>query len=229
MRRFHFAIAALTLVSLSWGHLVPGSLKFSRPWPYHPDDTVTVSFGVEQPHGVVDIDFSLNGKVWTSVKAGMSASTEMTYSYRWKVGKDTTSHGKLRICQENGTKCTNADTTSDPGGTAKGVNGSRYTLISNPFSIVAVPITALSRTEFESAPSLSEVAPSSLYLTFSLLSEGPVSLIAYDAEGREAAVLLRDRFSAGAHRVPLRSDALQAHPEWVLRLNVAGRLEAIRP
>lgn len=228
MRRFLIATAALSLVSLSWGHLTPGSLKFSRPGPYHPGDTVTVSFGVDVPHGVVDIDFSLNGKTWTMLKSGMQASSRTTYNYKWTVGTDTTSHGKIRICQENGTKCTNADTTSDPGGTAKGVNGSRYVLVSSAFSIQADP-TGLSRPASGPAPSLREVAPGSLELAFSLASEGLVSLIAYDAQGREAALLMRDRFAAGPHRFPLYFEALRAHPEWVLRLNLAGRIEALNP
>jgi len=223
MRRFLFAILAVSLVSLSWGHFVPGSLKFSRPSPYHPGDTVTVSYGVDVPHGVIDIDFSLNGKTWTSVKSGIAAKSKMTYTYKWTVGQDTTTHGKLRICQENGTKCTNADTTDDPSG-AK--NGARYVLMSGPISIVA-PSTALSPGELAAAPSLREVAPGSLELAFSLPSESPVRLIAYDARGRETALLLRDRFSAGAHRLSLFSEALREHPDWLLRLSVAGQNQAL--
>ncbi len=223
MRRFPFAMIAMSMVSLSWGHFVPGSLKFSRPSPYHPGDTVTVSFGVDQPHGVIDIDFSLNGKTWTSVKAGMAAKSKMTYTYKWTVGQDTTTHGKLRICQENGTKCTNADTTNDPSGT---INGARYVLISNPISIIA-PSTALAKSPFAAAPSLCEVEPGSLELSFSLPSESPVRLIAFDAQGRETALLLSDRFSAGAHRLSLFSGALREHPDWLLRLSLAGRYQAL--
>ncbi|MBW8888960.1 MAG: hypothetical protein JF616_14495 [Fibrobacteres bacterium] len=219
MRRFLIAIAALSLVSMSWGHFTPGSLKFSRPSPYHPGDTVTVSYAVEVVHGVIDIDFSLNGKTWTSVKSGIAAKSKMTYTYKWTVGQDTTSHGKLRICQENGTKCTNADTTNDPSGA---INGARYVLISPLISIVA-PTSNLSQFASDAAPTLREVGPGSLELGFSLASEGPVSLIAYDAQGREAALLLRDRFSAGAHRFSLFSQALREHPAWLLRLNVAGQ------
>lgn len=225
MRPFLSAIAALSLVSLSWGHLVPGSLKFARSGPYHPGDTVTVSFGVEVVHGGVDIDFTPNGKTWTMLKSNMTAKSRMTYTYKWTVGTDTTSRGRLRICQENGTKCTNADTTDDPSGNK---NGARYVLISGPLSIVANS-TALSPAESDAVPSLRAAEAGAFDLAFSLSAEGPVSLIAYDAEGREAAVLLRDRFSAGAHRLSLFSEALRVHPEWVLRLDAAGKIDALRP
>ena len=222
MRRFLIATAALSLVSQSWGHLTPGSLKFSRPSPYHPGDTVTVSFGVDIVHGNVDIDF-WNGKVWTSVKSGMSAKSKGTATYKWTVGQDTTTHGKLRICQENGTKCTNADTTNDPSGD---INGARYVLIS-PLISTLPNTAALTPFVLDAAPSLREVAPGALELAFSLASEGPVSLIAYDAQGREVAFLLRDRFSAGAHRLSFFSQALRAHPNWLLRLSVAGQIQPL--
>src|SRR5690349_19115559 len=109
MRPFLLATAALSLVSLSFGHLTPNSLKFSKSGPYHPGDTVTVSFNVDVAHGVIDFDFSVNGgKAWTSLKAGMAAKSTGPYTYKWTVGTDTTSHGFLRVCQENGTKCISA-------------------------------------------------------------------------------------------------------------------------
>jgi hypothetical protein len=225
MRPFLSAIIALNLISISWGHFTPGSLKFSRSGPYHPGDTVTVSFGVDIPHGVIDIDFTPNGKTWTMLKSGMVAKSKMTYTYKWTVGTDTTSRGKLRICQENGTKCTNADTTNDPSGN---MNGARYVLIGGPLSITANS-TALSRMGSDAAPALRAAEAGALDLAFSLPSEGPVSLIAYDAAGRETAVLLRDRFSAGAHSLSLFSEALRAHPGWVLRLDVDGKSEALKP
>jgi hypothetical protein len=75
---------------------------------------------------------------------------------------------------------------------------------------------------------MTRVAPGAFDLAFSLSSEGPVSLAAYDAQGREAAILLRDRFSAGEHRLSIYSEALRAHPEWILRLDMAGRIEALQ-
>jgi hypothetical protein len=223
MPRFLLAAAACA-VSLSYGHLVPNSLKFSRSAPYKPGDTVTVSFGVDVPHNGVNVDFSLDGKAWTTLKANMPAPSRTTYSYKWTVGKDTTQHGKIRICQMNGTTCTNADTTNDPSGLVK---GSRYVLVSAPFSISAP--TGLAPLAAEAGPSLRSRGPGSLDLEFALAAEGPASLVAFDARGRQAAVLLEGRYPAGAHRVSLFSEALRAHPEWVLRLAAGGESRALSP
>jgi hypothetical protein len=222
MPRFLLATALAT--SLSFGHLTPNSLKFSRSAPYKPGDTVTVSFAVDVPHNGVNVDFSPDGKAWTTLKSNMPAPSRTTYSYKWIVGKDTTQHGKIRICQMNGSTCTNADTTNDPSGQVK---GSRYVLISAPFSISAP--TGLAPLPSDAAPSLRFRGPGSLDLGFALPTEGPVSLVAYDARGRKAAVLLEGRYPAGAHRVSLFSEALRAHPDWVLRWIAPGQAEAAAP
>lgn len=222
MFRVLLATAVVTFTSLPWAHLTSGTLKLSRSGPYHPGDTLTISFGVDIPHSGCNIDLTLDGKKWTTLKANMPAPSRQTYSYKWTVGPDTTSKGKIRICQMNGTTCTNADSTNDPSGTK---NGARYVLISQPF-VIAPVVTALSRpgTEpgmqpgIDAAPSLREAAPGSLELSFSLASEGPVSLVAYDARGRVAAVLLTGRYAPGFHRLSLFSKARRAHPEWILRI-----------
>jgi hypothetical protein len=223
MRRVLFATAVLAIAASSWAHLVPGSLKFSRPGPYHPGDTLTISFGVDVPHGGYNVDLTLDGKKFTTIKANIAAPSKQTYKYKWTVGQDTSSKAKIRICQMGGsTPCTDADNVDRPS------SGMNYVLIGSVFTIAPVP-AALSPREGESAPALAWAAPGALELAFSLPAEGPVTLIAYDAEGREAAVLLRDRFSAGAHRFPLFSAALAAHPGWILRLEAAGRSDALRP
>jgi hypothetical protein len=223
MRRFLFATAVIAFAASSWGHLTPGSLKFSRPAPYHPGDTLTISFGVDVPHGGYNVDLTLDGKKFTTIKANISAPSKQTYKYKWTVGQDTSSKAKIRICQMGGsTPCTDADNADRPS------SGMNYVLISSVLSIAPVP-AALSPREVENARALTRTAPGALDLAFSLPSEGPVALIAYDAQGREAATLLRDRFSAGVHRFTLFSEALRAHPEWILRLNAAGRSEALQP
>jgi hypothetical protein len=221
MRRFLFATAALALITSSWGHLTPGSLKFSRQGPYRPGDTLTISFGVDQPHGGCNVDLTLDGKKFTTIKANISAPSKQTYKYKWTVGQDTTSKGKIRICQMGGsTPCTDADNMDRPS------SGNNYVLMGSAFT-VAVP-AALAPREGGAAHAMTRVAPGAFDLAFSLSSEGPVSLAAYDAQGREAAILLRDRFSAGEHRLSIYSEALRAHPEWILRLDMAGRIEALQ-
>lgn len=223
MRRVLLATAVLALATVSWGHLTPGSLKFSRPGPYRPGDTLTISFGVDIPHGGCNVDLALDGKKFTTIKANISAPSKQTYKFKWTVGQDTSSKAKIRICQMGGsTPCTDADNVDRPS------SGMNYVLMGSVFSIAPVP-AALSRTQDGNAPALAWSAPGALDLAFSLTSEGPVTLIAYDARGREAAVLLRDRFSAGAHRFSLFSAALRAHPGWILRLNVDGRSDALLP
>jgi hypothetical protein len=229
MRRVLFATAALALVTTSWGHLLAGTLKLSRTGPYHPGDTLTVSFGVDIPHpGGCNVDLSLDGKTWKTIKASIPAKTKQTYFYKWTVGADTSSHGRLRICQMNGKQCTDADSTDDPKGST--VAGSRYFLISSPFAITAKSIVP-SQIEFNAGSSRSfrQIGPGALDLAFSLTSDGLVSLIAYNAQGRKTAVLFRDRFTTGSHRISLFSEALRTHPEWVLRLDAAGRSETLKP
>lgn len=226
MRRVLFATVAFAIATSSWGHLVSNSLKLSRTGPYHPGDTLTVTFGVDQPHSGCNIDLTLDGKKWTSLKSNMPAASKQNYSYKWTVGQDTTSKGKIRICQmDNGSVCTDADSTNKPAGVG---SPARYVLVSAPFSITP-SVSALSKSEIETSRGLFKLGAGSLEVSFSLSVESPVSLIAYDAQGREAAVLLRDRYAAGDHRISIRSESLRAHPEWILRLDAAGRIEALQP
>jgi hypothetical protein len=223
MRRVLLATLAFAVsVSISWGHLTSGSLKFSRQGPYHPGDTLTISFRVGVIHGNCNIDLRLDGKKWTSLKANLPAPAVQTYTYKWTVGTDTTSRGKIRICQLNGSTCTDADSTDDPDGRQK---GSRYVLISQPFTIAAT--SAILPGTTDDVPALSMSAPGAVDIAFSLVSEGMVNLTAYDARGRETAVLLNTRYPAGSHRLSLFSEALRAHPEWILRLNAAGHSQAL--
>jgi hypothetical protein len=224
MRRFSLATAALALAATSWGHLTPGSLKFSRPGPYRPGDTLTVSFGVDVPHGGCNVDLTLDGKKFTTIKANISAPSKQTYKYKWTVGQDTSSKAKIRICQMGGSSpCTDSDNMDRPS------SGNNYVLMGSVFSILPLVPAALPSRPDGAGRALTKVAPGALDLSLSLASEGPVSLIAYDAQGREAAILLRERFSAGSHRISVYSEALRAHPEWILRLDMAGRIEALQP
>jgi hypothetical protein len=186
-----------------------------------------VSFGVDVVHDGCNIDLNLDGKKWNTIKPNMAAPSRQTYSYKWIMGQDTSSRGKIRICQKSGSVgCTDADTIDAPGGTQQ--KPVPYVLISAPFSIKA-PTTALSRPEKNFTPSLRAVGTGSLELTFSLPSEGPVSLIAYNAQGRVAATLLQKRYSASVHKLSLYSEALRSHPDWILRLKVGSQAQALRP
>jgi hypothetical protein len=224
MRRVLSATILFVFITASWGHLVPGSLKFSRPGPYHPGDTLTISFGVDVPHGGCNVDLSLDGKKFTTLKSNISAPSKQTYKYKWTVGQDTSSKAKIRICQMGGsTPCTDADNVDRPS------SGNNYVLMGSVFSIVASAPAALPPGAAGYGSAVTMAAPGALAIAFSLPSEGPVSLAAYDAQGREAALLLRDRFSAGSHRLSIFSAALRAHPGWILRLDAAGRSEAFKP
>jgi hypothetical protein len=225
MRRVFLASIALALVTSSWGHLVSNSLKLSRSGPYRPGDTLTVSFGVDVPHAGCNVDLRLDGKKWQTIKSNISAPSKQTYSYKWTVGKDTTNIGRLRICQLNGTTCTDADSTNDPQG-AK--NGARYVLIS-PIFMIMTPATSLAPQAAKTDLSLTAGRPGSLELAFRLPSDQAVVMAAYDARGREAAVLLDARYPAGSHRLSFYSESLRAHPDWVVRLSAGGRVLALHP
>jgi hypothetical protein len=219
MHRSLIATAAFVLATSAWAHLTPNSLKPTGGATYHPGDTVTVSWNVDIVHDGFNVDFSSDsGKTWTTSLANLPDKTTGAHTAKWIVPNKPTQHGRLRLCQKQGTAvCTDANNVSIPSGKPVGVGP--YVMVSGTFT-VAAPV-AIAPGHAEAARSLRATGPGSLDLAFSLASEGAVSLIAFDATGREAAVLLQARYPAGFHRVALFSESLRAHPEWVLRLNGA--------
>lgn len=222
MRHAFLLSTVLTLVSMPWAHLVPNSFKLSKAGPYHNGDTITLTYGIDVTHGGVNVDFSSDGgNTWTTIKANLPAGSKGNSSYKWPVTQSATQQGKLRICQMGGsTPCTNANKTDNPSG------GPNYWLISPVFTIDAA--TSLEPRLSETAPSFSQNSQGLVELAFTMASEGPVRLDAYDASGRIVAALFEGRYAAGSHRLSLFAETLRAHPEWILRLNTAGRIQTLR-
>lgn len=221
MRPFHTAALLLSLVSAGFPHLTANSLKMTGASPYRAIDSVTVSWAVGVPHGGVNVDYSADGgKTWKTLKANISARSAGNYTYKWGISEAPTEKAKLRICQMGGsTPCTNADSVNRPS------SGSNYVLISNVFAIQTA--TALAPSRATAAPTLSMNADGSLEAAFTLPADGEVSLIAYDSKGREAALLSRGRYPAGAHRFSLFSEALRGHRDWIVRLEAAGKVQVL--
>lgn len=219
MYRRLIATAAFVFAVSTWAHLTPNSLKPTGGATYHPGDTVMVSWNVDIAHDGFNVDFSSDsGKTWTTSLSNLPDKSTGAHSAKWIVPQKPTQRGRLRLCQKQGNAgCTDANNVSIPSGKPAGVGP--YVMVSGVFTIAA-PV-AISHSRAEGARSLRATGPGSLDLAFSLASEGAVSLIAFDAAGRETAVLLQARFAAGFHRVALFSESLRAHPEWVLRLSGA--------
>ncbi len=222
MRPIYFLSAVLSLASLPWAHLTPNSFKTSKAGPYKAGDTITVTYGIGVTHGGVNVDFSSNGgNTWTTIKANLPGGNSGNSSYKWPVTQGPTQQGKLRICQMGGsTPCVDANKTDNPSG------GPNYWLISPVFTIEAV--TALESRVNEATPAFSQSTAGMVELAFTMASEGPVRLDAYDASGRNVAALFEGRYAAGSHRLSLFAETLRVHPEWILRLTTAGHIQTLR-
>ena len=182
-------MAILAGVGIAGAHLTANSLKLSGTGPYHPGETVTVTWGVAQAHDGINVDFSSDGKTWTSLKGNLSKSEA---TYRWTVPQTLTQQGRIRICQMQGTTtCTDANNASRPS------SGAPYVLVSTSFTITAS--TALMPRESETPISLIVQGPGLMKLAFSLVTEDDVAFQVFDLEGRLQATLLAGHYAPGTH------------------------------
>jgi hypothetical protein len=95
---------------------------------------VTVTWVVGNVHNNIGIQLSTDDKTWTSVVEGLSKSTE---SYKWTLPAVNTSRARIRICQVSSpTKCTDADTVSNPD------SGPTYWQVSGRFTIQSATETS---------------------------------------------------------------------------------------
>lgn len=176
--------------------------------------TVTVKWTIDETHpGGTDIGLSTDGKHWTTVGTVTGKSTN---TYGWKVPENPTSTARIRICQKNGVPCTDADNTSKPGG------DSPYVLVTGNFTIQG---SAAVRPEEArvGAEMRVDARSGNVKVTLALDRAERVTVKAYDAEGKLAAVLMDREVAAGTGEFSLPAKALDLSRPLVFELAAGGR------
>jgi hypothetical protein len=219
-----FALLALTALTafttLAGAHLTGESLVPKGGETVKVGDVVKVTWSVATAHdGKMDIDFSANGgTTWTSIqKAFMGANGANTFT--WTVPNQVTKTMKLRICQTNGTVCTDANNVSAP------TSGAPYVLVSGAFTVEAA--TALISNKSEENPMFVGFGADSrnVEVSFSLGESQPVRLEAFDTQGRLVSTLLEGQYGAGVHKMSVFSNRLVGTPSsLVFKLKVGEKV-----
>jgi hypothetical protein len=201
----------------AWAHLGAGTLTMTPEAPFKAKATVAIKWTVTVPHSGTDIEYSSNGgKSWTMVRKDYASGANGAQTFNWTVPDSATEAGMIRICQKQGsTGCTNADTVSRP-------SSAPYTLVSRRFSITAAPV-ALQQATMQWDGLLRQTGSGVYELNLALAEAGELIVSAFEANGSEAQVLLTRRLNAGSHRLSIESEALRAHPQWVVRARLNGR------
>ena len=215
-------LTAFTFLStgLIHAHLVLGSLSPMGGETLAAGETVTISWSVETPHQK-GFDLALSkdgGKIFSNFKVG-SPDTENKDTFKWTVPNEVTTMAKLRVCQSG--PCSDAMNASKPGG-----NNSPWYLVSGIFTIQAA--AGITTPSSSSNPLSLDFNPSThnLDAAFTLTETTPVSLQAFDTQGRLAATLLQGTYASGTHNLSVFSNQLGASSgSLVFKLQVGNQVK----
>jgi hypothetical protein len=205
-------VAAATLAS---AHLTAGSLEPKGGETLKAGQVVTVKWAIEEQHnGGTDIALSTDGKTWTN-QGGVTNRAVSTF--QWTVPAKATATARLRICQKNGTVCTDGNNVSKPGG------DSPYVLVSGNFTIQAA---TSARTAPGTGPGLAlrfDAALRNVEVTLDAVAGERVVLEAFGASGRLRATLLDGALPAGRRTLSCFSSALDGSGPLLFKLRAGGR------
>lgn len=206
----YFVSSILVFTAPIRAHLLVGSLKPAGGESFKPGEVMTIEWVATQAHtGKYDFYFSKDGgKTWPTEFAENwqgSKTDNGKNAYRWTIPAGTnTTQGRIRVCQMFGGHCT------EPG---------IYTMDSQNFTIsntaglqdgMGAPIQAPS-IRFRSKSHSIEVA-------FDLSEAMEVSLLVFDAEGKQVESLFEGRLQAGAHRFSALSNQVESSGPMLVRL-----------
>lgn len=193
-------------------HLINGSLSVKGGEKLKPGDVVQVKWGVEAAHDPFKYEISLSTNGGTSFQKidNLTLQGTGTKTYAWTVPNSASTTAQIKVCQWfSSTSCL-------------------YPLQSSNFTIGAT--TAIDAVK-EAEESSLRFNPTSgnLDVAFRLDREEAVTLTAFDAQGKVAAILLDSRFSVGVHALSVFSTRLTNAGTLVFQLKVGGKVSILEP
>jgi hypothetical protein len=172
-------------------------------------------------HDLTDLALSVDdGATFTNFKTGFQDINGKN-TFKWTVAGAESKKAKIRICQESGKPCTNADKVTDNSG-----NAGHYVLITSAFTITA-GTSALQAVQHAEQPYSIGFNPGTrnVDVSLGLARAEDVSLQAFDFQGRLVATLTQGRFEAGEHKLSLFSNRLESSAKsLIFRLQLGNQV-----